>query len=882
MRKAWFPAVLVATLVFITIAYIRLVIIMSENRKVYDALPETASIIFEFNAPKATLEKLAASAFNADLSEAPFFKKLAAQISSIDSFVKTSTTDTAFSTWDNSLLLASMNITGRDEFDYLYVLKKKNFTKDKFQKFITAESRSAVGKRQFRDETIYDVPVSGMKSNLACAFVNGLLIASYVPSLVEQSVAQLRDNKSLLDDKGFAEVNELAGKDADVVLYLDLAGIGQYEPLMVNEEQATIFKAAGQLGNWMELDIKVKDNSFMINGYTGTDAKKPLLAGFTREPSTQVEIIRVVPYNTALFFYYAVNDFETYMKDKGKTLTPEMENFHNWISNEWCFGLLEPMNTNYENDVFIAIRAVDPEIAAQSLAELARLSGDVITLEEFREYPIGRLSLKDDLNNLFDHHFLKVAHPYYTVIDDFAVFANDLSVIKTVLQNYEDGQTLRTDPDYMAFEQNLTTTSNFYIYFNTSRSLEFLNRILSNALASDIRKGNKDFLKFSPVALQFNHYQDIFFTNGYIQFAAQATEHSNRLWQVKLDGVPTGSPAFVTNHYTGEEEILIQDSQDNIYLITKNGRILWKRKIDGQNMSEIYLVDYFENNKFQYAFNTQGKIYILDRKGNDVATYPVSLPAKATNGMLLVDYDRNKDYRMFVACANGNIYGFYKSGKQLPGWNPKPKAGNIKIPLKFIAVGGKDYLIAENDEGTIFLYNRKGDLRSKPVRLDKSFGTDFQLRPAKNNFQLLNADKDGNIYKIYHNGSHSSQKQDALPKNFFDFIYTDMNGDGKYEMVFVDSLVAKIYDEKFAEIASPSFSEKIDKAFLFQDGKKSGIGFLSLSGKNIYCLDSSYRLNSSFELASCTPFITTDLFETGRKVAIAGDCDGWVNAYQVK
>ncbi|HXH18906.1 MAG TPA: hypothetical protein VNJ07_07450, partial [Chitinophagales bacterium] len=493
-----------------------------------------------------------------------------------------------------------------------------------------------------------------------------------------------------------------------------------------------------------------------------------------------------------------------------------------------------------------------------------------------------QLSLNDELNKLFDHHFLKITYPFYTIIDNYVIFASNLSVIKTVLENNRERQTLSADPDYMVFERNLTTTSNFYIYFNTARSVELLNRLLSNALASDIRKGKKNFVKFSPIALQFNNYQDIFFTNGYIQFSPQAEERGNRIWQVKLEGMPTGTPAFVINHYTGEKEILMQDSLHNIYLLTKNGKILWKRQLDGPVMSEIYLIDFFENTKLQYAFNTKGKIYIIDRKGENVADYPVRLPASATNGMLLVDYEKKKDYRLFVACSNGNIYGYYKSGKPLPGWSPLPNVGNVRFPLKYVAVDGKDYLIAMNDAGEFFFLNRKGERREKPIKLGKSFTTDFQLRTAKNNFQLVNADQEGNIYKVYRNGSFSSQKQDAIPKSFFDFIYADLNNDDIYEMIFVDSLVAKVYDERYTEIASPAFADKIDDAFLVSEGNMRGIGFLSRKGKKIYYADSGYKLNPSFPLPSCTPFISADLFETGRRVVIAGDCDGWVNAYQVQ
>lgn len=883
MRKIWLVGALVVVLIVITAAYIRLVLSLSENRQLYDALPESSSVIFEFKNPSGTFERLSGSALLGGMAEAGFIKKMLSQIESISAFLPENANDTTAKKWTDATLLASLNITGRDEYNYLYVLKKKDFTKDGFEKFIGIVKDSLrLSRRMFRDATIYEQNSAGTDRHLTFTYVNGLLIASYVPFLVDEAIAHLRDEKSVASDKGFREVNEVAGEDADVVVYVNFSNLGKYQPLLLNEEQSALFQSLKHFGDWMELDLKMKDNSFIINGYTST-GDSTFLADFNREPTSQVDITHVLPYNTALFFYHAVDDFRSYCQKRGEIFSGEMENFQNWIGNEWCFGLLEPLDEQYENDAFLVVKALDPQIAAASLAERARLSGDDLKgMEEFKTYPIGQLSLNDELNDLFDHQFLKVRSPYYAVLDEYVVFANDLSVIKTVLDNYEERLTLSSDPDYMVFERNLTTSSNFYVYFNTARSVELLNRLLSNALVADIRKGSKDFVKFSPVALQFSQYQDIFFTNGFVQFSSQTEQHSNRLWQVKLDATPTGMPAFVINHYTGEKEILMQDSLNNLYLITKGGKILWKRKLDSPVMSEIYLIDFYENTKLQYAFNTKEKIYLIDRKGENVASYPIKLPANATNGMLLADYDKKKDYRMFVACENGNMYGYYKSGKPLPGWSPQANVGKVRFPMRYLLSGNKDYLICSNDAGDIFFFNRKGDKRVKPVKLGKTFTTDFQMRLTQNGFQLWNADKEGNVYKVYNNGSSSSQKQGALPQNFFDFFYADLNGDGSYEMIFVDSLVTKVFNEKFEETASPSFSAKIDKAFLFKQPGQKGIGYLSRSGKKIFFTDADYNQGSSFPLDACTPFITADLFETGRMVVIAGDCDGWLNAYQVK
>ena len=99
MKKIGVIGALVAVLIVITVAYIRLVLALSESRPVYDALPASSSIVFELKNPADALDKISSSAFHPSLSRAGFFKKLLAQINAIDSFLLQGNTDTAFSAW---------------------------------------------------------------------------------------------------------------------------------------------------------------------------------------------------------------------------------------------------------------------------------------------------------------------------------------------------------------------------------------------------------------------------------------------------------------------------------------------------------------------------------------------------------------------------------------------------------------------------------------------------------------------------------------------------------------------------------------------------------------------------------------------------------------
>ena len=126
-------------------------------------------------------------------------------------------------------------------------------------------------------------------------------------------------------------------------------------------------------------------------------------------------------------------------------------------------------------------------------------------------------------------------------------------------------------------------------------------------------------------------------------------DEAQTVWESRLDYPVVSKPMLVTNHYTGEKEIFVQDEKNNIYLLNKSGRILWKQKTGGRILGDVYQLDYYKNGKLQLIFNTREQIHLLDRNGNYVERYPVKLRSPATNGMALFDYEKSRDYRIALA-----------------------------------------------------------------------------------------------------------------------------------------------------------------------------------------------------------------------------------------
>ena len=52
------------------------------------------------------------------------------------------------------------------------------------------------------------------------------------------------------------------------------------------------------------------------------------------------------------------------------------------------------------------------------------------------------------------------------------------------------------------------------------------------------------------------------------------------------------SPKFVTNYVTNKKEIIFQDELNNLYLISLNGELIWKKNIENKIIGDIQRLIY--------------------------------------------------------------------------------------------------------------------------------------------------------------------------------------------------------------------------------------------------------------------------------------------------
>ncbi len=219
-------------------------------------------------------------------------------------------------------------------------------------------------------------------------------------------------------------------------------------------------------------------------------------------------------------------------------------------------------------------------------------------------------------------------------------------------------------------------------------------------------------------------------------------------WKKSLSGTVVVGPVKVKNHNTNATEWIVQDSKSKLYLFTDEGKKLWEAHVDGKILSDIVQIDRYRNGKLQYLFSTESKIYLVDRNGVMVTGYPIKLTAKCSEGITLYDYDKNRNYRIFVPRADKKIDLYDAEGKRVTGWSVPTLNSTPVTPVYHFRVGGKDYIVVA-DSSKLYIYDRRGNIRVNcKTTFNLKSGTTIQLQQRQGKSVMAIKSGKNNMYYI--------------------------------------------------------------------------------------------------------------------------------------
>jgi hypothetical protein len=408
----------------------------------------------------------------------------------------------------------------------------------------------------------------------------------------------------------------------------------------------------------------------------------------------------------------------------------------------------------------------------------------------------------------------------------YMIFAATPEVLVEIQNGSDEDNTLINDLEFREMEKTLPTKSSFLLYISGGAIKAALDQYLTPAAAATLT--DNTFSGIQALGLSLSPSNDMIYTSLSVRYrdpslarpevtttSAGITGQDAALspdafpemkWKVKLQANLGAKPFFFTNHNTGATEIFVQDQQNNIYLISSGGRILWKALIRERILGDVFMIDYYKNGKNQLLFAGRDYLHLIDRNGKYVDRFPVKLRSPASNTLALYDYDGNREYRLLIAGTDRKIYLYDRSGAQVRGWNLFVTKGTVRDQVGFYRVRGKDYLVVA-DEQAVYCLDRTGNPRlniKEPVI--KAAGSVIRLAPGAEP-SVVCTSPDGTVRSISFDGTVGKRQAVKFSQSHrSDFC--DLDGDGINELLVIDQGALNVYKNDSTVLFTKSFETK--------------------------------------------------------------------------
>ena len=789
---------------------------------------------------------------------------------------------------------AALLNTSQDEFDYLYVFDAE-WHKINLESQLSQIDGSHIKQHVYQGNTIFTVFT---KDNRKFHFMvyDNLILASRSAVLVEDAGNQIKDKDNSLASKSEWKNTYTAmskyGESQGIQLFLNTQECPSLLSGLLVEAQKPIFQKLCNNLTWIGLRPSFGNDGIAMQGVISPLANSTLLNGLKGEQQQiSNEILSILPENTAAMSYLKVNNFQTMFNKvafNGSRLFSEY--FSGSLGDDMALLMTEPYGKDTNADVFSIFKIKDSTLLVKRLREL-HSNETALPSTDYMAYRINELDSKNIGSDVWGDDLAGLEKPFYSFVNGYLVFSNTQSGIKTFIDNYNVSHTLSNDVGYQQFAQkNAKSQGGLYQYIN----FNFLKNTLKTFFIDEYFNGineqtNACFSDMPRLGLRLKSDGDRYYFDGLLERAqAQKTVITKAsgtvsLWKFALNNEVATQPFVVRNPTSKENEIMIQDVDNQLYLINRQGEIRWTRKLSKRLISDVTQIDYFENNNLYYVFNTESEIFIIDKDGKDIKNFPLRLQSPATNGMLIIDFEGTKKYEFFIACQNSNFYGFEKSGKPLSGWNPVSGIGLVRHPFLHFQNGGKDFILAITDRGMLHILRRNGGDRFSSQDFRSKFLSPPSFQADRYSQRIVACDAKGRVHNINMEGVEFPLLLSSGAGTRFAFA--DVIGDLRKDYIAVanNKLVCHAYEgNEFLKQYAYVFPDVQDDVFALQHANKSKalIGTLSKESSLIYLLEGA-KLYPTFPIPGTTRFVLTDFYDNGSSILIVGN-DNDVCGYKVE
>jgi hypothetical protein len=879
-RHFFIPIVVFVIIVSVTAVYFYFFRLRNTALPAFNAIPDSAALIFETNNPFRFWSTLSATDLWKELTAVDEINKLDSTITWLDSLIHSD--EKALSLINGSRIIVSVHPNADDRPAMLYICELPDPAKSgQIRKFIDRSCPACQQKfMTYANKTIFSVTLPSMANKFYYTLTRGLVIISFHPVLIEQAIDQIKTGQPLDTDSVFSELRNAAGKNASANIFINNNQLPLLLSLIINDEYSGQTKYFKNFAGWSEFDLNITGREWVMNGFTSASGTSGNYLEIFKDQTGEVsDLPHVLPYNTAFFLSTRINDygnfldrFKAQLKAADSLFTYEQiinslitqktvdieKEMANWGINEIGMAVIEN-RTPPDSNLILAIGIGNPEECARDLRSLTDTSMDIKNKKGRQTDTDMRMIMKLTASIPFAYSlkpFLPDLCPeYYYILDNYILFSFNEAALKHVVFSHQNGRTLANDDNFDTFAINLSESNIILCYLNVRRSLELAKSMVHSNLLTVLEKNRESFRKIEGLSIQYNFLNRFFYSNVFLMYNPDFKEDENYIWRTELDSVVEAGPFLFDNPLTGKMMVIVSDKSDNLYMLDETGHILWKNKIPSPVLGKIYQISSSKKNEVSYIFNTADQLYVIDVDGFIKDGYPVQLKVSATNGMLLADFDRNKTYRLLYNGEDGLIHNIDLHGKATAGWKAPATESQVSRSLQYLYTGKEDVIIVPIDDGSVIMTDRKGTVKfQSDANTAFADHSDFYVNRTNSKGSIITTLVNGDLAYIQGKNCSITSFRNFSAAHFF--IYEDITGDQDPDFIFIDSTDLYVFNRFKKQIFTYYFEQLVrDKPVVITlPSKEKILGVVTRDDEKVYLFNRNGLMEACAGIKGDTPF----------------------------
>lgn len=686
------------------------------SNSLVDYIPKDAQVVIKINDLESTKSKLRDNNFvknNTALSLFSYFKNL--------SILDEHSGKTA------SLLCFSP--IGKNDFEYTYI--------SRFDPAIVASdslNTKQIETINYAEKTIHKITTD--QHRFFATQQDSILIASSSQLLIENIIRQQETKTQIsLDLKKAYDVSGTTNAFSVLVNGKKLTNI--HDSFLPENQLAGLSNFSG----WASVDATIEQNAIYLDGIAmEKDSLSSKIGIFDNTVPQENRIARITPVTAKGFISYTYDDFDILKKNLAIAQERQVSDIPNDLD-DILNGVTEVGAIFLEDNTVFTITIIDP-------ANTEEILNGVLS-STYREIPIYSYDQPITFSGILHPLIPQIETKYYITYGEFIVFAENQKTLQTIIANILNKSLLHESEHYKKTTEKLSDEASILIGGSAGSIKEYIEKNSKEEYKK--QWSNLSYKGYQTAVIQFIKENDFAHIHGAFQknIVKGAATSVTQIAATTIESNLLTKPTLLKNHRTKGMDAVVQDIDNNLYLISDKGTIFWKRPIGGAIIGDVKQIDIYKNGRYQLLFNTDNTLFLLDRDGKDVAPYPIKFENTITQPLALFDYDKNKRYRTVITLGK-QIKMYDAEAKIVTGFKFEGAETNLTLPPKHIRIGTKDYILLTEENGKLSILDRLGrtriDIKDK-VKFSKNQWYRYQDRftSTTSDGRLIQFDEKGGV-----------------------------------------------------------------------------------------------------------------------------------------